>query len=581
MPRSGSKARKRKFQGNQWLGGKKAKCNDSITDTDEGSTSHRSASARKLSYRAKATANASAKVNGYRILSLEILSNVLKQVACQNCGESCLYLEEDCKRRQGCSSFLSLVCSSCDWKHCFYTSKKTKKGFEVNKRLVYGMRLIGQGRTSAQRFCGIMNMPPPPKPNAYSKNTKAILEAAKTVAEKCMNDASDEVHALKGSNDEGISQCGVSCDGTWQRRGHSSMNGCVTTLSIDTGKCLDVAVLSKVCRGCQRHKDSDDPKENLVWEAEHKSKCKANYSGSSASMETVGIKQIFGRSQEKYKLQYTDYYGDGNSKGFSEVQDVYSKGNVKVVKKECVGHVQKRVGTALRKLKKENKGLGGKGKLTDALIDRLQNYYGIAIRSNVGNLQAMQNSVKASLTHCISSKKRNLHMFCPDGADSWCRFKQDHANRTSLYKPGTGLPDNITKLVKPIYERLSDDALLTRCLDGKTQNQNESLNGMIWNRLPKEVFVGSDVLKLGVYDAVAHFNIGSQAALNVLELLGIDPGEFCLAELQKADNERVQKADVKVREDNKKKRKIQRAQKKKKADKVSHKEGVTYAAGEF
>ena len=75
-------------------------------------------------------------------------------------------------------------------------------------------------------------------------------------------------------------------------------------------------------------------------------------------------------------------------------------------------------------------------------------------------------------------------MSCPAGADSWCRFQQDRAKGTSLYKPGPGLPDEIIRLVKPIYERLSNDALLERCLDGKTQNQNESLNGMIWNRLP-------------------------------------------------------------------------------------------------
>ena len=80
-------------------------------------------------------------------------------------------------------------------------------------------------------------------------------------------------------------------------------------------------------------------------------------------------------------------------------------------------------------------------------------------------------------------------MLCPDGADSWCRFKQDKAKGRSLYKPGPGLPDNVIKLVKPIYERLSKDDLLERCLDGKTQNQNESLNGMIWNRLPKEVLL--------------------------------------------------------------------------------------------
>ena len=35
--------------------------------------------------------------------------------------------------------------------------------------------------------------------------------------------------------------------------------------------------------------------------------------------------------------------------------------------KECVGHVQKRVGTRLRKLKIDVKGLGGKGKLLDKI----------------------------------------------------------------------------------------------------------------------------------------------------------------------------------------------------------------------
>lgn len=51
--------------------------------------------------------------------------------------------------------------------------------------------------------------------------------------------------------------------------------------------------------------------------------------------------------------------GDGDSKAYAKVQNEYD--NIHVEKKECVGHVQKRVKTALRKLKKENKGIGGKG----------------------------------------------------------------------------------------------------------------------------------------------------------------------------------------------------------------------------
>ena len=60
-------------------------------------------------------------------------------------------------------------------------------------------------------------------------------------------------------------------------------------------------------------------------------------------------------------------------------------------KLECVGHYQKRIGSRLRKLKKREKGLGGRGRLTDAMIDRLQNYFGVS-RQNVGNLEGMKTS---------------------------------------------------------------------------------------------------------------------------------------------------------------------------------------------
>ena len=62
-----------------------------------------------------------------------------------------------------------------------------------------------------------------------------------------MKDAANE---LGNDQSEEINQCAVSCDGTWQRQRHS-LNGCVTTLSMENGKSL-VEVLSKVCHGCQR-----------------------------------------------------------------------------------------------------------------------------------------------------------------------------------------------------------------------------------------------------------------------------------------------------------------------------------------
>ncbi|GFU74679.1 uncharacterized protein TNCV_2457461 [Trichonephila clavipes] len=78
----------------------------------------------------------------------------------------------------------------------------------------------------------------------------------------------------------------------------------------------------------------------------------SNYKGSSGNMEAVGAFRIFERSLIKRDLQYTEYYGDGDSKGFLQVKDIYGENSV--TKLECIGHIQKRVGSRLRKLKKEH-----------------------------------------------------------------------------------------------------------------------------------------------------------------------------------------------------------------------------------
>ena len=68
-------------------------------------------------------------------------------------------------------------------------------------------------------------------------------------------------------------------------------------------------------------------------------------------------------------------------------------------------------------------------------------------------------------------------------------------------------------------------------------------------------------MELGVYDAVSHFNIGSQAVLDihVLTNTGIEPGEFCIEEMRNNDKLRVNKAVYKERDTSKRKRKLLRA----------------------
>ena len=156
----------------------------------------------------------------------------------------------------------------------------------------------------------------------------------------------------------------------------------MAVISMDVGKVLDVEVMSPSCKGCKLHEkeEKENPEAYNEWKANHY--CWLNHTGSANSMESEGAKRIWGRSIEKNKFRYSKLFSDGDSKSHLAVQDTYSSDSIVVEKYEWVGHVQKRVGCHLRSLKKKKKGLGGPGKLTDAAIARLQNYYGIAIRQN-------------------------------------------------------------------------------------------------------------------------------------------------------------------------------------------------------
>ncbi|GFW26831.1 uncharacterized protein TNCV_1376741 [Trichonephila clavipes] len=174
-----------------------------------------------------------------------------------------------------------------------------------------------------------------------------------------MIEAADEVRKLKNTSD--VAECGVSVDGTWQRRGHSSLNGCVAVLSIDTGKVVDLEVMSKWCRNCNTSKSSEK--------------------------------------------------------------------------------------------------------------NKIQNYYGIAIRSNIGNFEEMQRAVIAAFYHCCSGKSNPMHGQCPLGSESWCAYQRAHSAGKVFYDKNAGLPKNIINKIKPTYLQLCDQNLLKKCLHGRLRMQ--------------------------------------------------------------------------------------------------------------
>ena len=61
---------------------------------------------------------------------------------------------------------------------------------------------------------------------------------------------------------------------------------------------------------------------------------------------------MFHRSLENLEVRFLYYVRDGDSKTYTGIIKAPPYGETEVTKTECVGHVQKRIGTRLRACKK-------------------------------------------------------------------------------------------------------------------------------------------------------------------------------------------------------------------------------------
>ena len=214
-------------------------------------------------------------------------------------------------------------------------------------------------------------------------------------------------------------------------------------------------------------------KEFETWKVQHiaNSECDIDFEGSSPAMEAEAAQVLWNRSIEKQNMRYRYMVSDGDSKAFSAVEDTYD--GIKVEKIDCVGHVQKRMGKHLLKLKAKTKGklsdgktIGGKGRMTEAKIKQLQRYYGLAIRLNFltkpnpteSEVQVaaytMKKNITATLSHNVEANtSATQHRYSPPGANSWYKWQQDKATGTKTYKPDSLLPSVFLEVLQPVFVR--------------------------------------------------------------------------------------------------------------------------------
>ena len=534
---------------------------------------------------------------GNRIIDMSCLQALVSAAAalCSSCKKGYLTLLET--QRFGLMTECALRCNSCSDQTQLPLSRKhpNVKWHDINRKSVLAMRLIGRGRESLKKVCATLDLPPPLAKKSFDFHRRALSEAAKDQAEESMSRLSaDLVTTRTAEGEQNPGDVAVSTDGTWMRRGYSSMYGVQTVISLDTKKVLDVEILSKSCSRCVSWKARLDNKTITQaaydeWKANHAEKCQINTVVSSPAMESAAVVAIWTRSEQLRGLRYVGYIGDGDSKGHSQVVKSRPYGDTDVVKEECVGHVQKRLGKSLRDLKQrlsgqklaDDKPIAGKGRLTDKLIDSLQNYYGMAIGQHPGDFEEMKRAIWASFCHRMSCNDKPRHEYCPPGIDSWCKWQQHKAGKQGTYKHHNVIPPAVAAVMKPVYERLTDRALLERCLRGATQNVNECLNGLIWQMCPKVSFCSAQTVQTAAHLAIVLFNDGYERLDHLLDAMQCLPQSSSTAEFGSWDAKKQYHAIRKSGEIVKASRKRKRAIKKGLIDDTRQKEGAVYVPGGF
>lgn len=275
-----------------------------------------------------------------------------------------------------------------------------------------------------------------------------------------------------------------------------------------------------------------------MWLNDHVDSCDANYEGSSGGMEAAAAVEMWGRSLN-YNMQYETFVSDGDSSAFlavcamNEGKGPYGD-ECKVQKIECVNHVAKRLGTGLRGLKKvknvgkqKRSSIGGKNKLTDVVIDHLQHYFQVSLNRKIGtSAKEMREEIMSTFYHCTSTDMNPQHQLCAKGEHSWCFYNRSMArgetpqSHTKM-KVFFHLDDEQKEQVKAIYDRLTTDDMMNKCLKGVTQNRNEHLHSRVWKLCSKHLCATKRMVHFATATAATNYNVGYVAS-HLGERLGIE-----------------------------------------------------------
>lgn len=548
----------------------------------------------------------------YVIVQWSVFATLQQRVVCAKCNKKVEFAKSV---EKGLGFELQIICG-CEESEPIPSSPKIKNGYEINRRIVYAMRLLGVGFYGLLNFCGLMDISATALSiTGYYKCIEQVYIALKAVSEIVFKKAAKEEQEKNKERGLPEDRLTVSGDGSWPKRGFTALLGIVSLIGKYTNKVIDVIVKSKICQACSNYskKFPENTPEFDAWFTEHceAGNCTRDHDGSAGLIEVEGVEEMFRRSVEQYGVMYEYYVGDGDSKTFKRLEESEPYGEaVKIKKKACVLHVGKSIyrrgkeakknhakikkaleaqkkreaierGEEVPKKKKAQKSkqpVVKSLKFTEAQLSLLSSYFKKAVLTHPDSVPDMKNAILASLYHKCSTDAKPQHQYCPAGADSWCAYQKAVATKQNYNHP-PAFDQEIQDLLQPIYEELTDEKLLERCLGANTQNNNESYNSCVWNIAPKHKFVGKKTLEIAALSAACIFNEGLSPILKVMEVMGVRIGPEARHFADRANNRRVERAELEATEASKEHRTALRNARILQNDAYEDQEGVVYEAG--
>lgn len=538
----------------------------------------------------------------WTITHIDKVSGLISSLLCPKCFNSNVAVKINRMKKEGFSDYLELVCPRCDVidssmssprlpQSSFHTNSKTP--YEINTRLTLFSQEIGKGQAMLDKLSAVLgtNSLNPSSFNSLNSSLSAAaeecgkdaLERAVIKVRQAYADLDPAIQAAMDRGEQPLIDIHPAFDGTWQKRGFTSKYGVGIVIDMLTGLAIDFEMMSKYCHvcACNLRKVHASEEEKAAWEEKHRNECDINHEGSSKAMEADAAVILWNRSIEKFNLRYASMLSDRDSLAIQRV-NIENPYGFEVRKLHCLNHAHKSMGSALRKLTKdEHLGGNGVGKLTEKKCDKLQNLYRGAILDNLEDIEAMQSAIMATLYHSSSTDQTPNHLFCKP---TWCWYQKARQEGQTPpshkdHRSGTYLLPAVAQKMMKVYKRMSDENLLQRMQHGKTQNVNECLNSVVWCRAPKSVFVGAARIRAAVSSGVSNFNEGALSLTRLMNKLNLDIFESTVSTLDKTDRKRLNAAEKACQDLEKKKRKLNESENRNKRREIERAEGATYGAG--